>query len=109
MSEIEALRVKLDHLGVPSSAYGLAQDKPEAFCLVREGTAWSVYYSERGERVAPALHATFAEASEDFLSRLFKSRSVQRMMREEHWRLGSDGRLFLAPPTAAESENHNRQ
>jgi hypothetical protein len=109
VSEIEGLLAELKRLGVPTSTYGLGHDKAEAFCLVPEGQEWAVFYSERGDRVKLALHQTFTDASTDLLSRLLESRSVKRMMSEEHWRFGPDGRLFLAQPNAAVSEEHERE
>jgi hypothetical protein len=109
VSEIEGLLAELDQLGVPASTYALGHDKAEAFCLVQEGLEWAVFYSERGDRLKLAPHHTFGDASKDLLSRLLESRSVKRMMSEEHWRLGPDGRLFLAQPNAASSEEHKRE
>lgn len=100
MSEFAALEAKLRRLGVPPSAYGLGYPKTEAFCVTHDGLEWAVFYSERGDRVSLVTHASLEDAAEDLVARLFASRSVQRMMREEHWRLGPDGRLYLAPPTA---------
>lgn len=36
--------------GIPRSSYGLSGDKDEAFCLVKAGNEWLLYYSERGTR-----------------------------------------------------------
>jgi hypothetical protein len=104
VKETEDLEAELNRLGVPSSAYGLEHDKNEAFCIVQQASEWVVFYSERGNQVSRRVHATFQEAAKDFLSRLFRDGSVRRMMHEEHWRLGPDGRLYLAPPTATDGE-----
>jgi hypothetical protein len=104
MSDFAALEVKLRQLGVPPSTYGLGHAKTEAFCVTHDGSEWAVFYSERDDRVNLATHTSFDDAAEDLVARLLASRSVQRMMREEHWRLGPDGRLFLSPPTAGPSD-----
>jgi hypothetical protein len=40
----------LERKGITPSAYSIDADRDDALCLVREGSEWLVYYSERGQR-----------------------------------------------------------
>lgn len=44
------LRRELESLGVRRNAYGILVERDEAYCLLREGEEWLVFYSERGHR-----------------------------------------------------------
>jgi hypothetical protein len=46
----EELITFLEKRGIPQSSYSIGSDRDEAYCLVREGQEWLVYYSERGNR-----------------------------------------------------------
>lgn len=59
------LRRKLMSVGVPSNAYSLEGGLPsEAYCLNRNGAAWEVYYSERGEKTGLRTFDNESEACE---------------------------------------------
>jgi len=46
----QELVVFLDGKGIPHSSYSIGADRDETLCVVREGSEWLVYYSERGQR-----------------------------------------------------------
>lgn len=50
MWTVGELVIFLDRKGIPSSSYGIYEEKDEAFCLQKYGEEWGVYYSERGHR-----------------------------------------------------------
>jgi hypothetical protein len=51
---------------IPDDAYSLEGGHPnEAFVLSREGSSWSVYYSERGLETSKRTFATEAEACDE--------------------------------------------
>lgn len=60
----------LDARGVPPEMYSLGQDANEAYCVVRDPDGWSVYYSERGNRTDPRMHASEDRACLDLIARV---------------------------------------
>jgi len=47
---VEELTAFFARLGIPRNAYSIYTDQEESYCVVREGSEWLVYYSERGCR-----------------------------------------------------------
>lgn len=45
-----SLRRDFERLGVNRWCYGIGVERDEAYCLVREGESWLVFYAERGRR-----------------------------------------------------------
>jgi hypothetical protein len=44
------LRREFERLGVRRNAYGIGLERDDAYCLLRDGDEWLVFYSERGRR-----------------------------------------------------------
>jgi hypothetical protein len=44
------LRREFERLGIRRNAYGIQVERDEAYCLLREGDEWLVFYAERGHR-----------------------------------------------------------
>ena len=47
---VESIVAFFGRRGIPHNAFSIYSDKNEAYCLVREGEEWLIYYSERGAR-----------------------------------------------------------
>lgn len=47
---VEELIAFFDRLEIPKNAYSIYSNQDESYCVVREGSEWLIYYSERGRR-----------------------------------------------------------
>lgn len=45
-----SLRRDFERLGVNRWCYGIGRERDDAYCLLRDGHEWLVFYAERGER-----------------------------------------------------------
>ncbi|HEX6128463.1 MAG TPA: hypothetical protein VF071_05500 [Candidatus Limnocylindria bacterium] len=52
------------------NAYRVGGGRDEAYCLERDGSAWVVFFQERGNRTSERTHGTREDALEDLWSRL---------------------------------------
>lgn len=69
--QVTALRAKLRRLGVPEDAYSLGDGlKNEAYVLERSGSAWVLFYSERGMRTGEQSFASEDAACAELLRQL---------------------------------------
>lgn len=76
---LRELKRVLDREGFNPGRYSLKGGLPdERYCLERRDGGWSVYYSERGEKVEERVFATESEACEDLLRRVRKDPSAKR-------------------------------
>jgi hypothetical protein len=65
-----SLRRDFERLGVNRWVYGIGRERDEAYCLVREGDDWLVFYSERGQRNDVTRHAAKEDACADLYRRV---------------------------------------
>jgi hypothetical protein len=69
--DIASLKVELDKLKIKTSSYSLKGGLPsEKYCLSNQGSKWSVYYSERGEKTGENVFSNESKACEYFLNEL---------------------------------------
>lgn len=83
--KMRMLREYLLALSIPNDAVGIGTVASEAYCILREGQHWAVFYFERGQRNSCVLFDNEDAACRDLLQRLFEDELVQR-------RIGHDGR-----------------
>ncbi|SCY45835.1 hypothetical protein SAMN02910451_02680 [Butyrivibrio hungatei] len=63
---VEGLKKRLDAIGVPDDLYSLLIGgfPNEAYCLIKNGEGWEVYYSERGHKSGVQQFVNESEACE---------------------------------------------
>jgi hypothetical protein len=65
--------------GCNKSHFSIHRSEHDAFCLVRRGNEWFVYYSERGQDYPPE----YTSASEDDACEFFYT----LVMNQQHWHI----------------------
>jgi hypothetical protein len=80
ITEIVLLEKKLLDLGVGRNAFSLPDEaaRDESYVLGSNGRKWTVYYSERGERVTEKAYASLEEAEQDFTTRLINDPTTRK-------------------------------
>lgn len=59
---VEQLCNFLDSLGIPRDAYSVSGHLDDAYCVVKVGQEWLIYYSERGSRDELAWAKSYSQA-----------------------------------------------
>jgi hypothetical protein len=73
---VESLVKELDQRGIPKSKYAINDpDSDNKYNLHMEGTLWTVYWSERGNRYDGAFFVVFRHAA-DFLGYLLGKQHI---------------------------------
>lgn len=67
---IEELKIRLFQEEIPHYYYSIGSEENQRVCLIASGSGWIVYYSEDGERLDLAEHASEQAACEDLYGRV---------------------------------------
>jgi hypothetical protein len=65
--------------GCNKSSFSIHRSEHDAFCLVKRGDAWVVYYSERGQDYSPEYESSSEEDACQFFYKL--------VMEQQHWHI----------------------
>lgn len=74
---------RLQGLGVPESAYSVARERSETYCLVEEADGWHVFYSERGNRNSERVFVSKAAASDELVRLVTEDGAIQPLIQND--------------------------
>ena len=71
-------------MGVPQDSFTLGDISNESLCMISIGGQWSVFYSERGERIEEEKYTDESDACHGFMKRISRMLGISEGAKLEY-------------------------